>query len=334
MNTQVFDAEKGGFEEATPRIQADELEFWTVPGTTRIAGTRGHQNLTKELADERSDLMKALHAKGDMKRGLVGSAMSQASKNSFADFVLAHLSAFQLKKTRTRRGYFIVLTYGDNYPNPKESKADLDALAKAFKRRFGYSFFVWGLEAQERQAPHYNLLVSINDPNCDIKEWFTSTWIRLTGTGGSPAHARYNHAVICEEIYNAEGAAIYVAQELGKVEQKRFAEGHPGRWWGVVCRDEAKRFYREPQRVSVATCWQRMIDVAMKYRLNKPVKITLRSGEKRWHWFVRSRWFGWAAQYVITGCQNSWRKVLDKVEKLFSQRLSFSGTAAILNIRG
>ena len=335
MKTQVSDPKFAGYDEAQPRIQADELEYWPVPGTGRIAGMRGHQNLSKELADERSDLMRELHAKGAMKRGEVLKTMSAQSKNSFSDYVLSHLSAFQLKKTRTRRSYLVVLTYGDHYPNPKESKVDLDNLAKAFTRRFPYSSFVWGLEAQERQAPHYNLLVTINDPDCDIHEWFTSTWIRLTGTGGSPAHSRYEHAVICEPIYNAEGAAIYVAQELGKVEQKTFQKGHPGRWWGVVQRKHLRMFYREPLRTSVADCWTRMIQVALKYRLNKPVRITLRSGEKKWCWFVRSRWFGWAAQYIITGCQKSFGKVIDKVKKIFSNAgLSILDEPAILGIRG
>lgn len=211
-----------------PALHTELIRCWITPGTSQIAGTQGSRKLTDDQRDEISERTKALHAQGKMKRSTVGSSMSNQSIRSFTLAILCHLRCFTHLDGRS--AILAVLTYGNAFPHPKASKTHLDALGKAFTRRYPTGVLVWAMEAQKRLAPHFNLLVSLATHDPHFNDWLRETWFRITGTGGSPVSARLERCVLTTELYDTAGAVNYVAQELGKRQQKEFAPGtHPGR---------------------------------------------------------------------------------------------------------
>jgi len=131
-------------------------------------------------------------------------------------------------------GFVVTLTYGKDAPTAWESKKHLDTLGKRWVRRFPELAFFWMLEAQVRGAPHYHLLVPLVE---GLDEWFRSTWIDITGYGGSDPVWRNRKAVKVQKLRGYGGFMGYLAKEFGKQAQKEFVSGEsPGNWWGFINR--------------------------------------------------------------------------------------------------
>lgn len=111
------------------------------------------------------------------------------------------------------------LTYHNDWPdNPKEH---LPALRKWLERRDIFGF--WGLEFQQRLAPHFHVLgCPFTEDLEDELRWY---WAHLSGNGAQAA---------VKVTYRDEGrSAWYLALHTCKGEQ-RPDDMQVGRWWGKI----------------------------------------------------------------------------------------------------
>ena len=301
---------------AKPFCSANRLEYWPIPGKEQqIASCMGARHMSLEEEWEKVETMQELHDEGKMERGVVLSRMSEQSRRSFARWVSSHLSLFRTGKGRS--AFMVVLTYGDQFPNCKESKLDIEKLAKRMETAFDDGVLLWGLENQSlRGAPHYNLLISVagSVSRDDFMSWARDAWIGITGSGGSSMEAREARAVAVSSVWAPEGAANYLTTELGKTIQKEFDEGsHPGRWWGVYGKRRADRFYRAPERIVLCEDVLSRLEAISEFYGLDDYRIQMEvGGELRWVWFIRTRWFGWGAEYAINGNEWAWEKIEQK----------------------
>lgn len=161
-------------------------------------------------------------------------------------------------KSNGLKSVFITLTYGQNFPSPREAKRHLDTFLKRVRRHHdGVSGF-WRLEFQERGAPHFHLLL-FGLPYVP-KEKIASWWGEIVGadywdTSVFPNRVPFTRI---EALHSHKHASRYVAKYVAKAD----AEGggfniasyltdegefiHPqtgdncgsiGRWWGVFNAD-------------------------------------------------------------------------------------------------
>lgn len=113
----------------------------------------------------------------------------------------------------------ISLTYHNDWPD--DPKKHLPALKKWLERRDIFGF--WGLEFQERDAPHFHVMACpfTEDMEAEIRAY----WSHLSGNGANAA---------CKVTYRAEGrAAWYLALHTCKSNQ-RPSHKKVGRWWGKI----------------------------------------------------------------------------------------------------
>lgn len=125
---------------------------------------------------------------------------------------------------------FITLTYPAEYPaEGSKVKRDLDTLRKRMKRKFGGDY-LWGMEFQERNAPHLHLLSSVFIP----KDWLAQAWFEIVGSGDK-AHLRAGTRV--EGVHSrAQGGAYMAKAYTAKHGQKEVPVGfeNVGRFWGIT----------------------------------------------------------------------------------------------------
>lgn len=125
---------------------------------------------------------------------------------------------------------FAVLTYPATFPTTGDKvKRDIDVFDKWLKREFDAKV-VWGIEFQDRGAPHINLLIDKFIP----KEDFSRRWFEVVGSGDI-RHLRSGTRIeFCKSSDQAAGymAAAYSAK---KSAQKKVPEGfeNVGRFWGA-----------------------------------------------------------------------------------------------------
>ncbi|MCG3178071.1 MAG: hypothetical protein BIFFINMI_00394 [Phycisphaerae bacterium] len=137
---------------------------------------------------------------------------------------------------------FVTLTYPAAFEgDPAAWKADLAAWRRRLERRHGKRAVFWKLEPQERQAPHFHLLVfgldfSDTVGGCwEFGQWVASSWHDLVGRGDDD-HLRHGSDV--QPVESWEGVMSYAAKYLGK-EVPGFVDVDTGelkasgRWWGV-----------------------------------------------------------------------------------------------------
>ena len=62
-------------------------------------------------------------------------------------------------KSSGLKSVFLTLTYGQEFPSPREAKRHLDNFMKRIKRHHDCVSGFWRLEFQERGAPHFHLLL-------------------------------------------------------------------------------------------------------------------------------------------------------------------------------
>ena len=303
--------------ESNPFVNSTHIEYWDLEGTNRVLSTRGALNLSCSDIKDKADRLRAAHKAGEMKkRGKVAAKMSKQSQARMADYFSSVHPVFKnIRKGRTSYGLF--LTYGREFSSPKDGKPEIEALQKRIKRKYGTCPAIWGLECQsKRQAPHFNLMISLPKDDESFIQWVTAAWIEITGLGGSSLSDRQKHAVKAVRLYNLDGAIAYFLQELGKKEQKEFENGiEPGRWWGVWERSEMKKYWRYPKRLPIGYGCGRMIECCELYDLKFEKEIVRRNGRLDWVWFVRTRWFGHAASYIILDKASHWEMLVEMKER-------------------
>ena len=133
---------------------------------------------------------------------------------------------------------FVTLTYPDNFPSPKQSKAHLDTFLKRLKRAIPQAGLIWKLEPQLRGAPHYHMIVW----GCDaksLKDFVPGAWFDIAG-GGDQNHLLFHQGKLknkhcVSQVRSYKGVMSYASKYLGKTfEVAGWNSLEVGRFWGVV----------------------------------------------------------------------------------------------------
>jgi hypothetical protein len=125
---------------------------------------------------------------------------------------------------------FGTLTYGAEFPTDGETiKRHIDNFGKAFRRQYPDACFIWKLEAQERGAPHFHLLV-LNQGYISHK-WIAATWNRIVA--GDEKHLKAGTEV--RRVRSWGGVISYAAKYIGKSGGVELTG--VGRHWGIVGRE-------------------------------------------------------------------------------------------------
>jgi hypothetical protein len=124
---------------------------------------------------------------------------------------------------------FATLTYPMEFPNDgRKVKRHINILCRWMVRRFGASY-LWGIEFQERGAPHFHLLVDKFIPKDELsKRWFEIV------SSGDEKHLRAGTTI--EYLRSTEQGGAYMAEKYcaKKDFQKVVPPGYEsvGRFWG------------------------------------------------------------------------------------------------------
>lgn len=183
---------------------------------------------------------------GGGQRGNV-SAFSRSSR-------LRLLQKMATIKANGLNAVFLTLTYGQEFPAPRQAKRHLDSFLKRISRRYANVSAIWRMEFQKRGAPHFHLLL-FNLPFVQ-KEHISLWWGEVVGvqfwdTASFPIRPPFTRI---EKLYSQKHAARYVAKYVAKVEGANGGfniasyltdkgefihpvtgenSGSIGRWWGV-----------------------------------------------------------------------------------------------------
>jgi hypothetical protein len=124
------------------------------------------------------------------------------------------------------------LTYHNEWPTDgRTSKAHLNAWLTTLRRLVPGVGYLWLLEFQKRDAPHYHVFLSI-PPNEELRRKLAEAWCRITSPG-DPAALRF-HLDSRNWITWDMGSGSYLCKYLDKEAQKAIPEGYHGfgRFWG------------------------------------------------------------------------------------------------------
>jgi len=161
-------------------------------------------------------------------------------------------------KSKGLQSVFLTLTYGQEFPHPREAKRHLDNFLKRIKRAYKNVSGFWRLEFQERGAPHFHLLL-FGLPFVPYV-WFSETWWGVVGDvyadhSGEKIRAPFtrmealkshSHAsrYIAKYVAKADGAdngfnvASYLTEDGAFLHPVTGEDGGSvGRWWGVFNAD-------------------------------------------------------------------------------------------------
>lgn len=187
----------------------------------------------------------------DSKRGRV-SSFSRRSRTR-----LMRLTA-SIRRRSLASALFVTLTYPARWSaDPARWKRDIDTFGKALRRAYPEASAVWRIEAQERGAPHYHLLVF--GVSFIPYEWVAETWARVCEFSDADHLAAGTEVRACE---SGRKAVHYMSKYVAKVADEDHAEFRagplgpvvecPGRAWGIINRGylpvSPVRVYSVPRR--------------------------------------------------------------------------------------
>ena len=127
---------------------------------------------------------------------------------------------------------FVTLTYPKDYPSdPSQWKRDLDSWWKRAKRKDASLSAIWRLEPQERNAPHYHLLIYRKDGKRPFlpHQWVSASWAAVTN-GNSDSCSRV------EALKSHRGGMFYAAKYCAKLGDGSVPGGWEkvGKHWGKL----------------------------------------------------------------------------------------------------
>jgi hypothetical protein len=128
----------------------------------------------------------------------------------------------------------LTLTYPERFTNDgRIVKRHLDRFIKCFRRKYGSGSYAWFLEFQDRGAPHFHMLTTVEGVEVD-REWLGRVWSRIVD-GGEKCRRVHAHVKQWEVIKKEDGAVRYVAKYAKKQKQKEVPMSYQnvGRFWGT-----------------------------------------------------------------------------------------------------
>lgn len=124
------------------------------------------------------------------------------------------------------------LTYHEKWPSDgRISKAHLNAWLTALRRLLPGVGYLWLLEFQKRNAPHYHVFLTV-PPSEEIRLKLAEAWCRIIAPGDDIALRFHQH---CRNWIDWDmGSGAYLCKYLDKEAQKAVPEGYQGfgRFWG------------------------------------------------------------------------------------------------------
>ena len=129
---------------------------------------------------------------------------------------------------------FVTLTYPAKYPTARQSKIHLDRLLKRIARKYPKAAGVWRLEAQQRGAPHYHVLIwnEAYIPHA----WIAEAWYAIVGSL-DPNHLSAGTQTCRSRAFRQ--VWHYTSKYLAKPTENATGDSwdHPGRFWGIFNRE-------------------------------------------------------------------------------------------------
>lgn len=123
------------------------------------------------------------------------------------------------------------LTYHESWPTDgRAAKSHLENLLRQLRRWVPSVKYLWLLEFQKRNAPHFHLFLTI-PPDESLRLKLARAWVKITG--GTPAAFKF-HEHENNWIPWAINNGQYLCKYLDKEAQKMIPEGYAnfGRFWG------------------------------------------------------------------------------------------------------
>ncbi len=187
------------------------------------------------LEMERKSMLqgKPLESKRGKVRGLSGRSL--------------HNLAFLATTSRVKFSSFLTLTYGQEFPTcGKESKAHLNRFLVWLRgQEVGGDKveYIWFLEFQRRNAPHYHILLNREQPAKELRDKAARVWCKI----GATSEQQYGLMLAvhsydkCEEkrmwqaAKSEDGLRRYAVKYACKRKQKTVPESflNVGRFWGA-----------------------------------------------------------------------------------------------------
>lgn len=153
--------------------------------------------------------------------------------------------------------YFVTLTYPADFPTDgRVMTRHLEKFTRRLERRYSVVSYAWKKEYQRRGAPHYHLMLRIDEP--DLKQLQRRVRDYWGDTIGHTDAAGRQAGTQTERIRKPQSAAAYLALYLCKQDQNKvpkekitYEHGHEvkrepleivntGRWWGFYRMQDVK----------------------------------------------------------------------------------------------
>jgi hypothetical protein len=228
------------------------------------------------------------------------------------------LALFNRMDLRSVKSVFLTLTYGQEFPSPRDAKKHLRRFLERLRRRWPGCSAVWRLEFQERGAPHFHLVLFGLPyvPKGNIQAlWAECIPVSMWDHSGSDAEYPFTRI---EMIESKRRLLSYVSKYVAKSEKKEVAASdgdevasgfnllaylhagefvHPltgekcgsvGRWWGVFNADDL------PMAVARAVYFVAALQAAYDFR---------RSARHVWRGVARRRHQGFS---LFVGDAEKW----------------------------
>jgi hypothetical protein len=160
------------------------------------------------------------------------------------------------------QGWFATLTYHNAYPERGDVKRDLRALQDRLRRLDPEAAMIWRLEAQERGAPHYHLLIW---SNLLRPKWLRDNWTEVVGERTSEWHARYGCDV--QPMRSWAKLRAYCAKYVAKEVSDGLEWGRRWAAWGALSTDPLDmRMLTESEAVEVKRLCRRLLRAQARAR--------------------------------------------------------------------
>ena len=143
------------------------------------------------------------------------------------------------KHSKSSRGFLITLTYPKEFPQDSSTyHKHLDnfrrALSHVKQGRYGA---IWRLEYQKRGAPHYHVLLVLQDCTdlARLSVWVKRVWFRIVGTNDVNHRAWGADVRVLHRRPESPGAMMgYLIKYLGKEDRTEYPTGRCWGGWGEL----------------------------------------------------------------------------------------------------
>ena len=217
----------------------------------------------------------------------------------------------------------LALTYHENWPTDgRKCKKHLNTFLQWLRRNYPDIYYLWIMEFQTRNAPHFHLFLTVA-PDHDIWKKIAVAWVRISG-GTADAEWWHGPGRGKNWILWDMGTAGYLAKYLDKDSQKMIPEGYEnfGRFWGNS---------RELKPIPLVTPLESLEDLSVVDKETGEIyggKTTVlrwlgRLAEKQTHGYSKFRHRANSGSYRILDGINGYQQIENYFSKLQRREIPF-----------